>query len=157
MKFAKTTRTACAFIAILALSLACIPSFIALAQNTKVYFPQGGDTLEVASGGTINIQTGASIKYNGLSSSGVVKAGTVTLDGSNPTPVTTGLNTVVTGGATLKSATTPGDDPTYFTVDYNGSNGTLNIYAWKNTGGTDPTLVASTNNSATVDWIAVGN
>ena len=129
---------------------------VATAQNgALVYFPQGGETMEVASGGTINVQTGGSIKYNGVANTGVIKSGTVTLDGSNPTPVTTGLTTVLNGSACLKSSTAPGDDPTYFTVDY--SSGTLNIYAWKNTGGTDPTLVASTNNSATVDWIAVGN
>jgi hypothetical protein len=33
--------------------------------------------------------------------------------------------------------------------------GTLNVYAWKNTSGTDPTLVASTG-TETFDWIAIG-
>ena len=82
--------------------------------------------------------------------------GTVTLDGTNPTPVVTGLSVVKSACASLKSATTPGDDPSWLSVDYNGTDGTLNIYAWKNTGGTDPTLVASTNNTATVDWVAFG-
>ncbi len=145
----KSTFFALALCALLAIGLT------AAAANTLVYFPQGGASMEVASGGTINVQTGGSIKYNGVASTGVIKSGTVTLDGSNPTPVTTGLTTVLTAGATLKTTSAPGDDPTYFTVDYTG--GTLNIYAWKNTGGTDPTLVASTNSSATVDWIVVGN
>lgn len=127
----------------------------AVAQNTLVYFPQGGATLEVKSGGIINVQTGGAIKYNGVASTGVIKSGTVTLDGSNPTPVTTGLTTVVTGLVSMKSTATPGDDPVYFTVDYSG--GTLNVYAWKNTTGTDPTLVASTNNTVTIDWVAVGS
>lgn len=85
-----------------------------------------------------------------------IARGEATLDGSNPTPVTTGLNTIVAAYAVQKSATTPGDDPSAVTVDYTGSDGTLNLYAWKNTGGTDPTLVASTNSSAVYCWIAVG-
>ena len=81
--------------------------------------------------------------------------GTATLDGSNPTAVATGLTHVMGAVVTQKKATSPGDDPIIFTVDYSGVDGTLNIYAWK-TDGTDPTLVASTNNSATVDWVAFG-
>lgn len=86
----------------------------------------------------------------------VVAAGEVTLDGSNPTPVATGLNKVLSATVSLKQATAPGDDPSWLSVDYSGTDGTLNVYAWKNTGGTDPTLVASTNNSAVVSWIAWG-
>jgi hypothetical protein len=82
--------------------------------------------------------------------------GEVTLDGANPTPVTTGLNTIVAAQVTLKSSSAPGDDPSWASVDYTGSDGTLNLYAWKNTGGTDPTLVASTNNTAVFCWTAWG-
>lgn len=82
--------------------------------------------------------------------------GEVTLDGSNPTPVYTGLNKIASASASLKSATAPGDDPSWLSVDYSGSDGTLNVYAWKNTGGTDPTLVASTNSSAVISWQAWG-
>jgi len=121
-------------------------------ENTKVYFPQGGESMQVASGGIINIAEGGAIVYNDVIQP-VVASGTVTLDGSNPTPVTTGLTTVTTAVAVIKQSTTPGDDPVCVTVDYTG--GTLNIYAWKNNG-TDPTLVASTNSTATIDWIAVG-
>lgn len=85
-----------------------------------------------------------------------VARGEVTLDGTNPTPITTGLNTIVSASVSLKSSSAPGDDPSWASVDYTGSDGTLNLYAWKNTGGTDPTLVASTNNSAVFCWIAVG-
>jgi hypothetical protein len=130
-------------------------------ENTKVYFPQGGASMEVANNGSINIAegggitlaSGAGIVYNGALM-GFVKSGTVTLDGTNPTPVTTGLTTITTAVATIKQSTTPGDDPVCITVDYSG--GDLNIYAWKNNG-TDPTLVASTNSTATIDWIAVGS
>lgn len=90
---------------------------------------------------------------SGTSAGVKIASGTATLDGSNPTAVTTGLTTVVSAVVTLKATSTPGDDPTSFSVGYSG--GTLNIYAYK-TNGTDPTLVASTDNAATVDWIAVG-
>ncbi len=87
-----------------------------------------------------------------------IARGEVTLDGSNPTPVTTGLATVVAANASLKQTAAPGDDPSWLSVDYGGSvtAGELDIYAWKNTGGTDPTLVASTNNTAVISWIAIG-
>lgn len=122
--------------------------------NTKCYFDQGGDTFNVDSGGLISVAATSGFKIGGVAATGVVKSGTVTLDGTNPTPVTTGLTTVASAVACIKTATAPGDDPNLVTVDYSG--GTLNIYAWKNTGGTDPTLVASTDSSATIDWIAVG-
>ena len=122
--------------------------------QTLVYFDQGGATLNVDSGGVIAVDALSGLTVGGVSATGVVKSGTVTLDGTNPTPVTTGLTTITSAVACIKTDTAPGDDPVTVTVDYSG--GTLNIYAWKNTGGTDPTLVASTNSSATVDWIAVG-
>lgn len=81
--------------------------------------------------------------------------GEVTLDGSNPTSVMTGLSTIASATASLKSSTAPGDDPSWVSVNYS-TGGQLDIYAWKNTGGTDPTLVASTNNSAVICWQAFG-
>lgn len=108
-----------------------------------------GIALEAASGDGSIIEVATIPQSMGLK----VRAGTATLDGSNPTPVTTGLSTIVAATVSLKATATPGDDPTSFSVGYSG--GTLNIYAYK-TDGTDPTLVASTNSSATVDWIAVG-
>lgn len=87
-----------------------------------------------------------------------IARGEVTLDGSNPTSVVTGLATVVAVVATLKAATTPGDDPSWLSVNYGGgvTAGTFDVYAYKNTGGTDPTLVDSTNNAAVFSWIAIG-
>lgn len=90
-----------------------------------------------------------------LNRQAIVVAGEVTLDGTNPTPVVTGLSKVLSATATIKSATALGDDPVAVSVDYSGSNGTLNVYAWK-TDGSDPTLVASTNNTAVVSWVAWG-
>jgi hypothetical protein len=41
------------------------------------------------------------------------------------------------------------------TTDFTGATATLNVYAWKPTSGSDPTLVASTG-TETFDWIAIG-
>lgn len=86
-----------------------------------------------------------------------VARGEVTLDGSNPTVIATGLDTVVAFACLEKKATSPGDDPIGFSCDYGGSvaDGSVELYAWK-TDGTDPTWVASTNSSAVISWIAVG-
>ena len=154
MKVTNTKRAILGFAAALAILLSIGPALIAAAQNVPIYFNQSATTLTVGSGGTLAINAASNITIGGVSPTGVVKSGTVTLDGSNPTPVTTGLTTVVTGVVTQKKATPPGDDPIIFTVGYSG--GTLNVYAWK-TDGSDPTLVASTDSAATVDWIAVGS
>lgn len=83
-----------------------------------------------------------------------VVGGTGTLDGSNPTPVTTGLTTVVAGCATFEGSAAPALDPTVLTVA--ASSGTLNVYAWKVTGAGDTTLIASTNSARLFHWIAIG-
>lgn len=82
-----------------------------------------------------------------------VAAGEATLGGTNPTAVVTGLTSITAVILTIKGSTTPGDDPVQ--VTYAVSGGTLNIYAWKNNG-TDPTLVASTDNARVIGWFAVG-
>jgi hypothetical protein len=79
--------------------------------------------------------------------------GTIALDGSNPTSVTTGLNSISCATANLNQSTAPGDATSTLTCTWSG--GTLNIYAWMPVSGTDPTLAASTN-TETVSWIAVG-
>lgn len=146
--------------------------------NTKIYTKQGGAEQVIASGGKqtvesggeVNFAAGAALKLAGTDYAAVlanaiagvapgakVTGGEATLDGSNPTSVTTGLSTIVAAIAVIKKATTPGDDPIIVTVDYGGAvpAGRLDLYAWK-TDGSDPTLVASTNNSAVVSWIAIG-
>lgn len=126
-------------------------------------WPATGDKIE---GGTTNagvtLPVGATFVCRGYDSSNWnvrrgfdVDGGVVTLDGSNPTPVTTRLTTVVAVALTMVSSSAPGDDPVAFT--YTVSGGGISIYAWKNTGGTDPTLVASTNNSAVIGWVAIGH
>ena len=77
------------------------------------------------------------------------------LDGSNPTPIATGLTTIVAAFVQLRGTAAPGDSTSVLTTDFSGSDGTLNVYAWKNTSGSDPTLVASTG-TETFDWFAIG-
>lgn len=85
----------------------------------------------------------------------VARGGAAALDGSNPTPITTGLSTIVAACVQLRGTAAPGDNTSVLTTDFSGSDGTLNVYAWKNTSGSDPTLVASTG-TETFDWFAIG-
>lgn len=144
----------------------------AVAQYAEVYKAASGKVNDVATGEPYGLAMeagsadGSQIEilpyHTSQGGMGAVTAGLrfacgeVTLDGGNPTPITTGLSTIVSGGVSLKAAATPGDDPSWASVDYSGSDGTMNLYAYKNTGGTDPTLVASTNNTAVFTWWAVG-
>lgn len=81
--------------------------------------------------------------------------GSVTLDGANPTPINLDgyCDAVLVGGVSLQQTSAPGDDPSWLSCNPSGA--TLNVYAWKNTGGTDPTLVASTNNTAEIAFWAL--
>lgn len=94
---------------------------------------------------------------NGISVGGIeqksVVGGTLALDGTNPTPISTGLTTITGVALALEGTTAPGDNTSVLT--YGISGGTINVYAWKNTGGTDPTLVASTG-TENISWIAIG-
>ena len=83
-----------------------------------------------------------------------IRAGSVTLDGSNPTSVTTGLSVILACHADLMAAATPSDDPIGFTLDTHAAAGRLDIYAYK-TDGSDPTWTASTA-SALLRWFCVG-
>lgn len=85
-----------------------------------------------------------------------VARGTVTLDGANPSSATTGLVTIDACAIGHKRNDTPGDDPSYFTTFTSAVAGRLDVYAWKNTSGTDPTLVASTDADDVVDWVCFG-
>jgi hypothetical protein len=80
-------------------------------------------------------------------------AAPVSLDGSNPTSVAHGLTTCVAAFVQLVGSAAPGDNTSVLTCVINGAN--IDVYAWKNTTGTDPTLVASTG-TETFNWIAIG-
>lgn len=82
--------------------------------------------------------------------------GTVTLDGGNPTPIALigYLESVAVGVATLEGSAALSDDPNQVTTAVSAA--TLNVYAWKNISGTDPTQVASTDNARLVNFMAIG-
>ena len=94
------------------------------------------------------------VAYDGYGNPLVIASGTITLDGTNPTPVTTGLTTITGASVSFYTDTALGDDPNALSCLWSG--GTLSIYAWKNASGTDPTQVASTSSTAVVSWIAHG-
>jgi predicted RecA/RadA family phage recombinase len=79
--------------------------------------------------------------------------GEIALDGSNPTPVATGLSAIVGAVVALKTASAPGVGTSI--VTYNTSGGTLNLYGWKVTANNDTTLIASTG-TETVGYAAWG-
>lgn len=82
--------------------------------------------------------------------------GTVTLDGANPTPITLTayLTKVDMAIVSMEGSGAPADDPNYVTNAVAAA--VINVYAWKNTNGTDPTYVASGNNARLVNWFAIG-
>ncbi len=133
----------------------------------KVQHLADGDALVVKSGGQITLETGAKLNVNGADVTAAVATGGVAgvaagyklargetaLDGSNPTPVVTGLTTVTGFAATLAGSSAPGVGTT--TLTHVISSGTVNVYAWKPTSNADPTLIASTG-TETFGWIAIG-
>lgn len=136
----------------------------------KIQKRSGGNLLAVASGGTIEVETGGVVSFNGTDVTAALAAaiatpvagvaagyllarGESTLDGSNATPITTGLTTVIAFVAILKGSVAPGVGTCCLTSVI--SSGTANVYAWKPTGAGDCTLIASTGTESFY-WIAVG-
>ncbi len=66
-------------------------------ENTLVYFPQGGESMQVASGGVIEVQEGGLIAYNGVIQP-VVAGAIVTISAAqasaNAVVIDTGLTTI---------------------------------------------------------------
>lgn len=87
------------------------------------------------------------------SSEVMIAHGEAALDGSNPTPIATGLTTVIAVALTLSGSAAPGVGTSELT--YTISGGTVNVYGWKVTASGDATLIASTG-TETFSWIAVG-
>lgn len=86
--------------------------------------------------------------------------GTVVLDGGNPTPVAlTGKLANITESpihavVSMEGSGAPAVDPSLVTSAVSGV--TVNVYAWKVNDKDNCTLVASSDNSRLVNWIAVG-
>lgn len=108
-----------------------------------------GYTSLLTTSGCTNIKDAS----GGVSAGKLVTAGVTALDGANPTPVATGLTTVTTFVATLQGSAAPGTGTSE--VTYTLSGGTANVYAWKPTSSSNPTLVASTGTES-FSWVAVG-
>jgi hypothetical protein len=85
-----------------------------------------------------------------------IARGSVTLDGSNPSSVTTTLTTITSCVVVDKRSTAPGLDPQMVTTATAAVAGRLDVYAWKATSVTDPTLIASTDADDVIDWICIG-
>lgn len=126
-------------------------------HSSRIYIDQNGDghlngakffnNSEVDVAGELEtVVAGVSVGYK-------IARGETALDGSNPTPVATGLTTVVSFVAMLKGTATPGVSTSILTYDISGA--TVNVYAWKVTSSADATLIASTG-TETFAWIAVG-
>jgi hypothetical protein len=135
--------------------------------TAKVQLPDGGDDLVVKSGGTVVLETGAKLYVGGSDVTSAVATGGVAgvaagyklargetvLGGTNPTAVATGLATVVSFTATLKGTAAPGVGTSILTANISGA--TVNVYAWKVTSNSDPTLIASTGTESFY-WTAIG-
>lgn len=135
-------------------------------QGTGLQRRQDGTTA-IPTGGSLDIESGGALKVAGsdrtaalaTAPAGVaagykIARGETALDGSNPTTVATGLASVIAFVAQLKGTAAPGDNTSVLTANI-GSGGDVDVYAWKNTSGTDPTLVASTGTESFY-WVAVG-
>lgn len=75
------------------------------------------------------------------------------LDGANPTPIVTPFKTIYGVSITLKSSAAPGLGTAELTYSVSGN--TVNVYAWKPTSATDPTLIASTG-TETFSYVIIG-
>lgn len=80
-------------------------------------------------------------------------AGIAALDGSNPTPVSSGLTTILACGATLSGTSAPGLGTSTLSTAISGT--TINVYGWMPTGAGDTTLIASTGTES-FNWWAFG-
>jgi hypothetical protein len=132
---------------------------VSLSINTKLAIqsafpsPTAGQVVSTNIDKIADAPTLTNAVVNASSSGQKMAFGEVVLDGSNPTPVTTGLTSITSACVSIKKNSALGDDP--IQVSYDTSGGTLNIYAHK-TDGSDPTLVASTNSTVTIGWQAYG-
>jgi hypothetical protein len=127
-------------------------------SSTQVPAPTAGSLYSRTDTAQVYMYDGSAwVTYgvNGVGQSYKVARGTITLDGTNPSSATTGLTAITACAVADKRNDTPGDDPVGFTTFTSAVAGRLDVYAWKHNG-TDPTLVASTDNDNVVDYICIG-
>lgn len=138
--------------------------------TTGFYVKQGGAEAVVASGGSLDVESGGALKIAGTdrttalsTAPGAIAAGYKVARGQHTT--VTASDTVVTGLATVVSVTAsldsdPVDDPLLVSASIGDQAGTpaagsVLIKTWK-TNGSDPTPSAATTFSKKVNWIAIG-
>lgn len=106
------------------------------------------------SAGTLTLGGNSLVNWVGGAAAGYKMAtGETALDGSNPTPVTTGLTTIASCTVSLKINTAPGGNTSL--VTYDTTAGTLNMYGWKPVGVSSTALIASTGTD-TIGWSCRG-
>jgi hypothetical protein len=117
------------------------------------FFPDGvsATTLTVAGADVTSAVNAGAVA--GVANGYKLARGVTALDGSNPTPITTGLTAVTGFACALAGTSTPGVGTSVITYDISG--GTVNLYAWKVTNSSTTTLIASTG-TENVAWIAIG-
>ncbi len=82
--------------------------------------------------------------------------GEIALDASNPTSVVTGFDVITSVALSLKGTAAPGVGTSVLSHNVAAATpGQLDIYAWKVTGTTDTTLIASTG-TETVGYVITG-
>lgn len=83
--------------------------------------------------------------------------GQIALDGTNPTPVVTGLSKIFPGchGASLSSSVAPGAGTSALATTPTANAGTLNIHGFMPTGAALTALIVSTATEV-VNWWAIG-
>lgn len=116
-------------------------------------FPDGVNVGSLSLGGSDIGGSLAAGSVAGVAAGYKLARGEATLDGSNPTPVASGLGTIVAAGVSLKSSAAPGVGTSVLTAVISGT--TINVYAWKVTANNDATLIASTGTESFY-WWAVG-
>lgn len=151
-------RFALALVALLSLAVAASYAQLRTPNYMDVGYWGVGGTIEVLAGGVLKISgvdrtTALQTAPAGVAAGYKIARGTVALDGTNPTPVATGLTSVVACTASISSTAAPGLSTSTITVGISGT--TLNLYGWKPTGAGDTTLIASTGTDS-IHWHCVG-
>lgn len=146
-----------------AASGASAPIYVDSDDNIVKVIPAGSGTTEVQIVDVSSVQTltnktiasSAGTPFVGGVAAGYKLArGSQALDGANPTPVVTGLATVVAFVVTLANAAAPGIGTSILTRGTVAA-GTVDVNAWKVTSAIDATLIASAG-TETFDWVAIG-
>ena len=107
------------------------PSTFQVRQDGNAAVPTG-KSLDIESGGALKIAgtdvtTALATAPAAVAAGYKIARGETALDGSNPTPVSTGLTTVVAFVATLKGTAAPGVGTSVLTASISGA--TANVYA----------------------------